>query len=57
MTKITEDELEQFAIELFKELGYEYDFGPDIAPDSKTPLREDYKDVLLTQKLKDALKK
>ena len=31
MTKITEDELEQFAIELFKELGYEYYFGPDIA--------------------------
>jgi type I site-specific restriction-modification system R (restriction) subunit/very-short-patch-repair endonuclease len=33
MTKITENTIESFAIELFKQLGYDYIYAPDIAPD------------------------
>ena len=36
--KITENEIETFAIELFKMHGYQYVYGPDIASDSDTPL-------------------
>jgi type I restriction enzyme R subunit len=37
---ITESEIETFAIELFEQLGYQYLYAPDIAPDSETPERE-----------------
>lgn len=57
MTKMIEDELEQVAIDWFKELDYEYYYGPDIAPDTQNPLREDYKDVFLTTKLRESLER
>ena len=31
--KITESAIEQFAIELLEKSGYQYVYGPDIAPD------------------------
>ena len=34
--KITESEIEQFAIELLEHQGYQYIYAPDIAPDSDT---------------------
>ena len=51
----TEDLLEQAAIEILQELEYSYAFGPDIAYDGDTPERNNYKDVLLEQRVKDAL--
>ena len=50
-----EDHLEEAAIEVLQELGYSYAFGPDIAYDGYSPERNDYKDVILEQRVKDAL--
>ena len=33
MTKITENTIEEFAIELLERLGYQYIYAPDIAPE------------------------
>ena len=51
MTRITENTIESFAIELLESLGYEYIYAPDIAPDEKTPERESYEQVLLIERL------
>ena len=55
MALITEDILEQKAIEWFKEIGYEYKHGNDIAPDSKTPERDDFRQVILIDRLRSSL--
>lgn len=55
MIKITENEIELFAIELLEHLGYEYIYAPTIAPDSETPLRDSFEDVILKEKLQNAL--
>lgn len=57
MTKITENLIETFAIELFTQLGYTYLYAPDIAPDSPTPERASYEQVLLLNHLKNAVKR
>lgn len=49
---ITEDELEQLALDWFRELGYQVVFGPDIAPDGDSPERSSYKEVVLKNRLK-----
>ena len=53
--KITESEIEKFAIELLEKQGYQYIHGPDIAPDSEKPERASYEDVILLEKLKTAV--
>jgi type I restriction enzyme R subunit len=53
--KITENEIELFAIELLESLGFEYIYAPDIAPDSETPMRESFEDVILKDKLTNSL--
>ena len=55
MERITENAIEKFAIELFERLGYQYVYGPDIAPDSETPERERFEDVLLLERLRSAV--
>lgn len=50
-----ESQLEEATLEWFEELGYEIIFGPDIAPDGEYPEREDYGDVILVERLKEAL--
>ena len=50
-----ESHLEEAALEWFEELGYEVVFGPDIAPDGDYPEREDYGDVVLVERLREAL--
>ena len=52
-----ESQLEEAALEWFEELGYEVVFGPDIAPEGDYPEREDYSDVILAERLKDALRR
>ena len=63
MTRITENSIEEFAIELLEKLGYESVYGPDIAPDGDTSTgsmsdkRESYEQVLLIDRLRKALKR
>lgn len=55
MSRITENIIEEFCIELLEKQGYEYIYAPDIAPDSDKPLRSDFDDVLLSSRLSDAV--
>jgi type I restriction enzyme R subunit len=54
---VYEDELEQAALEWFEELGYETAFAPDISSGGDYPERSDYSDIILEERLKDALKR
>lgn len=53
--KITEDQLEQLCLDWFREGGYESAFGPNIAPEGEALEREDYKQIILTGRLLNAL--
>ncbi|WP_139904960.1 type I restriction endonuclease subunit R [Clostridium thermarum] len=53
----TEQQLENAAIEILKELDYEHLYGPDIAPDSESPERDDYREVILKNRVLDALRR
>jgi len=55
MTKITENEIELFAIELLEKQGFNYIYAPNIAPDSESPMRESFEDVILKEKLQNSL--
>ena len=57
MTKITESDIEELAIELLEHLGYQYIYAPDIAPDGEKPERSSYEEVLLTGRLQDAIRR
>ena len=57
MTRITENIIEAFAIELLDKLGYEYIYAPDIAYDGETPERDSYAQVLLLNRLQNAVKR
>lgn len=55
---ITESEVEEHALDILKdELGYDYVEGPEISPDGKMSEREDYKQVVLVERLKDAIQR
>ncbi len=56
MTSISEDTLEQQAKIWFSEIGYLPLFGPDIASDGQNPERKDFSDVILTGRLRAAIK-
>lgn len=51
----TESDLEQAALEWFEELNYEKAYGPDISPEGEYPERQFYHDVILKDRLRDAL--
>lgn len=57
MNKITEDAVEQVAIELLESAGFSYVYGPTIAPDGESPERSRFDDVLLVGRLKNAIEK
>jgi type I restriction enzyme, R subunit len=57
MTRITENTIESFAIELLEKLGYEYIYAPDIAPDAENPERNSFEEVLLVNRLQNAVKR
>lgn len=54
-SRITENTIEEFAIELLEKLGYQYLYGPDIAPDGDRLERESFGDVLLLERLQAAV--
>jgi type I site-specific deoxyribonuclease, HsdR family len=53
--KITESAIEKFAIELLEKSGYQYVYGPDVAPDSEAPERKSFEDVLLVERINAAV--
>lgn len=55
LENFTEDFLEQAVIEILQEMEYEYVFGPEIGHDGEYPERDDYHEVILNQRLRDAL--
>ncbi len=55
MKRMTESAVEGYAIKLLEEAGYQYIYAPSIAPDSETPERESFEDVLLRERLHTAV--
>ncbi len=55
MKKITEDDIEQLAINLLEKQGFKHLHGSNISPDSSQPLRNSYEDVLLDNILQSAI--
>ena len=57
MTKLTESDIEQMTIEILQSRGYEYLYGPDIAPDGQSPMRTTLGEVVLREKLEAAVRR
>lgn len=57
MTRITENSIEEFAIKLLENLGYDYVYAPDIAPDTPKSERASYEEVLLLGRLEEAIRR
>ena len=60
MTHLTEETLEQTTLAWFAALGYEIEYGPDIAFDGSRPKRDakaNYTDVILGRRLREALER
>ncbi|NBX51153.1 type I restriction endonuclease subunit R, partial [bacterium] len=51
---MNEDKIEQSALEILGELGYQVLFGPDIGPEG-TGERDSYRDVILVNRLREAV--
>lgn len=54
---ITESQIEDVALDILMELDYKILHGPDIAPDGINPERKNYSDVVLIERLYNAIKK
>jgi len=54
---ITEDQLEQLCLQWFQDTGWSYAHGPDIAPDGDAPERDDYREVVLKDRLSQAVQR
>ena len=52
---MTEDQLEQEALGWLAEVGYTPLYGPDLAPDGDAPERADYRQVVLVDRLRNAI--
>ena len=57
MALITEDHLEQQCCEWFTELGYAHVFAPQLDSDGTAPERTDFRQVVLTGRLRSALQR
>ncbi|CAK6687363.1 type I restriction endonuclease subunit R [Synechococcus sp. CBW1107] len=57
MALITEDHLEQQCLEWFQELGYTHVFAPQLDSDGTSPERTDFRQVILTGRLRSALQR
>lgn len=57
MTKLLESDIEQMLIDQLKAKGYQYLYGPEIAPDGETPMRASFDEVVLRDKLEAAVRK
>ncbi|MEC8067257.1 MAG: type I restriction endonuclease subunit R [Pseudomonadota bacterium] len=52
---MNETQLENLALEWFRETGWDVVYGPDVAPDSESPVRENYQQVVLEKSLISAV--
>ena len=52
---LSEQQLEELSLGWFQQVGWRFAHGPDIAPDSSTPERTDYRQVVLRERLLAAL--
>lgn len=52
---MTEDQLEQETLGWLAEVGYTPLFGPNISPDGPEQERDDYRQVLLFERLRNAI--
>ena len=57
MTKITENEVEELALDLLKEQGYHIFNGLEISPGGSKQEREDFREVVLKRRLSNAIEK
>lgn len=57
MTIPTEDELEQWVLEVLGELGWTHVYGPDIDPESETPERDDWRVAILAGRVRAAVER
>ncbi|MFM6398246.1 type I restriction endonuclease, partial [Planktothrix sp.] len=57
MAFTTEDEIELYNLELLETLGYKYRYGYDIQPEGQHSERETFSDILLKDRLKNAIAK
>ncbi|SDX68183.1 type I restriction endonuclease subunit R [Hymenobacter psychrophilus] len=55
MAKLTENAIEELAIELLEQLGYQYCYGPALAPGEPAAERASFADVLLLERLRAAI--
>ncbi len=55
MNPITENNIETFAIEALKSLGWQYVHGLSIAPGAENAERENFEQIILTQRLRKAV--
>lgn len=55
MTTLTETDVEEAALDWLRGLGWQTAHGPDIAQNGAASERADYGDVVLAQRLRDAL--
>ena len=54
-SRITETDVEAAALAWLENIGWNVVYGPDIAPDAPNTERSDYGQVVLEQRLQDAL--
>jgi len=52
---INEDELEQLAIQWFRDAGWSYAHGPDIAPEGVAQERSEFRGAILKDRLSSAI--
>ena len=52
---MTEDQLEQETLGWLAEVGYTHLYGPNIAHDGEQPERENYRQVVLAERLRSAM--
>jgi type I restriction enzyme R subunit len=55
MRSISESIVEEAALAWLEAIGWQVAHGPDLAPDGPAPERTDYGQVVLEQRLRDAL--
>ncbi|MEG4210472.1 type I restriction endonuclease subunit R [Microcoleus sp. S13_B4] len=55
MNYTTEDQIEEYSLELLDALGYDYKHGKILEPEGATPERQSFSDVLLKDRLTQAL--
>lgn len=55
--KYTENDLENATLEWFREIGYQIANGIDIDPESENPERKDFSEVILSERLHEAIER